>query len=262
MICPKCNTELNWWSLLLRHFDWGYSTYLYSIIGAFNTSLMITMKPNEIFELNLEKIGIPKEAKILQINYTPNGEGLFPIEIHGNTPVRHFIPNKILLFGRPLGEPKQKTKIAVNINWVEIENNELWNNLIEAVEAFSISKFKSAIIPANVAVEAKLNQILNKYLLSKDLSAKKINSFLTNGATYSYQLNILLPLLVNFEKFPILPDIIRGKLNTLKNYRNKIAHKGTFEKPVNKKEIGELLCSVFFALAYLDLLEKKINSEE
>ncbi len=260
MKCSKCQTELDWWALLLRHFDWGFPSYLYAIVGGLQTSLMIHMKPNENYELDLLKIGIPKESKILQVSYTPNGNGLFPLQVHGNTPYRHFIPHKIILFGRPFGEPSEKTPVAVSINWVlQTENNELWENLVESVEAFSINNFQASIIPANVAVEAKLNEIMDAYL-SKYASSKRVSDFLVSGATYSHQLNILLPLISNIEKFPNLPDHIRGGLNELRDYRNKIAHKGTTVKQLDKKTTGRLLCSASFALGYLTLLENKIES--
>ena len=217
------------------------------------------MKPNETFELNLEKIGIPKESKILQLNYTPNGKGLFPLEMHGNTPYRHFIPNTIYLFGRPIGDLVLETPVAVFIIWVPLtENNELWENLIESVEAFSINKFHSSIIPANVAVEAKLNQILNDYL-SKYSSTKRVEDFLSSGATYSHQLNVLLPFISSIVKFPILPDHIRGGLNELRDYRNKIAHTGTTVKPLDKNTTRRLLCSASFGLGYLNLLERQLK---
>jgi hypothetical protein len=258
MKCPKCDTKLDWWELLLRHFDRKFSSYLYGIVGGLNTSLIFHMKPNEIYTLDLQEIGIPSSAKILEVTYTPNGNGLFPIEIHGNSPFRHFIPHKILLFGRPFGEPAEKTPVAVSINWVQVdEEKQLWNNLVEAIEAFSIHKYPSCIIPANVSVEAKLNKILDDYL-SRHASNKRVTDFLTSGATYSHQLNILLPLISNIENFPILPDHIRGGLNELRDYRNKIAHKGVSTKPLDKLITGRLLCSATFALGYLNLLEKKI----
>jgi hypothetical protein len=262
MKCPKCNAKLDWWKLLLRHFEWGFSSYLYAIVGGFHTGFIIKMKPNEIFELDLEKVGIPKDSKILQIGYTPNGNGVFPLEVHGNTPYRHFIPNKIFLFGRPFGESAEETLVSVGIDWIYLtENNELWSNFVEAIEAFSINKFQAAIIPSNVAVEAKLSEILDKYL-SRYASSKRVGDFLINGATYSHQLNIMLPLISNIEGFPDLPDHIRGNLNELRDYRNKIAHKGKPVRPLDKNTTGKLLCTASFALGYFNLLEKKIEENQ
>lgn len=259
MNCPKCNANLDWWSLLLRHFDWEVPSYTYAIVGGFTTSLRIYMKVGEIFTLNLEEIGIPKESKILQISYTPNGNGLFPIELHGNTPARHYIPNIINLYGRPMGEPSGETPVAVQINWAEkLNDNQIWENIINAVESFTVKDYNSCIIPSNVSVESTLHNIMTKYF--SPFSAKdRVEDFLNNGATYSHQLNLLLPLIAHSNSFPKMPDNIRGNLNKLRGYRNSLAHKGKTDKQIDKKTVSELICSAAFGLSYLNLLEEKIN---
>lgn len=258
LICPKCSAKLNLWDLLHRHFEWNFSSYLYSVVGANNTWAEFKMKPNEIFVLDLEKIGIDDKAKILTVGYTPQGDGIMPLEIHGNQPIRHFIPNKIYLYGKPFGEPKEEVRVVVAIDWVENDSeNALWQNLIEAVEAFSVNKFSSAIIPANVAVESRLTPIISKYL-EEIVSKKRVESFLTQGATYSHQLNILLPLLAKVHNFPILSDFIRGNLNALRGFRNELAHKGKLT--IDKPTVATALCSATFGLTYLNIFEKYLKA--
>jgi hypothetical protein len=263
LICPECKSKLDLWGLLIRHFEWGFPSYLYAVVGGNDTWAEIIMKPNEIFILDLEKIGVPENAKILQIGYTPQEKGLFPLEIHGNYPLRHFVPNKIHLFGKTDGEVVEQTRVLVTINWVENnDENELWTNLIEAVEAFSIKKFQATIIPANVSVESRLTPIISEYL-EKIASKQKVSDFLSTGATYSHQLNILLPLLTTFEKFPKMPDFLRGNLNSLRSLRNQLAHKGKLDN-IDKSRVANLLCSAIFGLTYLNILDKhlKANSEK
>jgi hypothetical protein len=242
MNCPKCDTKLDWWSLLLRHFDGEFPSYTYAIAGGFRTSLRIYMKAGEIFTLNLEEIGIPIDSKILQVSYTPNGNGLFPVELHGNTPARHHIPNIINLYGRPFGEPSEETAIAVQINWAKkINDNQIWKNIVNAVES-------------------TLHNIMTKYF--SPFSAKdRVEDFLNNGATYSHQLNILLPLIAHTYGFPKMPESIRGNLNKLRGYRNSLAHKGKTDKQIDKKTVSELICSAAFGLSYLNLLEEKISAK-
>ncbi|WP_417355364.1 hypothetical protein [Flavobacterium sp.] len=259
MNCPKCGINLDWWSLLLRHFEWESPSYVYGIAGGYTTSLRIFMKAGEIYSLNLEEIGIPKESKILQISYTPNGEGVFPVELHGNTPQRHYIPNIIHLYGRPFGKPSNETPVAVQINWTEKSNdNQVWENIINAVESFTIKNYDSCIIPSNVSVESTLNNIMTRYF-SSFAAKKRVEDFLSNGVTYSYQLNILLPLVAQSNNFPEMPENIRGNLNKLRSYRNSIAHKGKTDIAIDKKTVSELICSAALGLSYLNLLEKKIS---
>jgi len=219
---------------------------------------MIHMKPNELYELDLLKIGIPKKSKILHINYTPNGNDLFPVEVHGNSPYRHFIPHKILLYGRPCGEPTETTPVAVSINWVHLsENNEFWGNFVEAIEAYSIQKYQSAIIPANVAVEIKLNKIIDIYI-----SQYPSEEGFKKRSNYATKLNDWLPKISKNINFPNLPDHVYKGLNDLRGYRNVVAHGGVNIKlkPLDKSTTGEILCSVSFALGYLNLIENKINN--
>ena len=261
LICPKCDAKLNLWDLLLRHFDWEVSTYLYAIVGAKSTWAEIIMKPNEDFFLDLETIGITTESKILQIGYTPQENGLMPLEVHTNVPIRHFIPNKINLFGKPFREPKEETRVLVTVDWVDNnDENVLWQNLIEAVEAFSIKKYQSVIIPANVAVESRLTPILSEYI-EKIVSKKRVESFLTSGATYSHQVNVLLPLLATAENFPLMPDFLRGNLNSLRTFRNELAHKGKLEN-IDKSKVATLLCSATFALSYLNIFANHLKSKK
>lgn len=259
IICSKCKAKLDWWSLLLRHLEWNFPFYLYGLVGALDTLIMLKMKPNEVTVLDMSEVGIPKEAKILHIGYTPNGNGLFPLEIHGNTPIRHFTPHKISLFGRPFGEPATETPVAVSITWIQtFFTEDSWQNLIQAFEAYSIGKFNSAIIPANVAVESKLNQVLRLHL-NKVASVDRVAEFLDTRATYSYQLNILLPLITTHLGYPKMPNHIRGFLNTLRDLRNDIAHKGKLERQLDKRQSAELLCAAVFGLGYINLLEDSMR---
>lgn len=247
--------------MLYRHFEWEHSSYFFALIGGINSWIKIYLKPNETLTLDFVRLGIPKDAKILHLGYTPNGQGVFPVELHGNTPIRHIIPKKIQLFGKPFGDIEsedQEIPIIVSVDWIPMdENNELWYNLIEAFEAFAVGQYKSTIIPANVAIESKLYSILLNYFENL-CSKEKSTDFLSNAATYSYQLNILLPLLSDKIDFPKLPEFIVGNLNRLRKLRNDIAHKGSTAK-INKNECSNLLLSTVFCMSYLILFEKELN---
>ncbi|MGA3287610.1 MAG: hypothetical protein ABSD46_09300 [Bacteroidota bacterium] len=258
--CPKCNVIIDWWTSLLRHFEWKIPSFLYSFIGAVDSAATIWMKANETVVIDMKDLGIPPDARILQVAYSPNGKGLWPIEVHRNIPIRHFIPHKIEIFGKPHGESNpEQIPVVVSINWVPINSyDQSLQNYSEAIEAYSIGDYESFIIPANVAVEYKLYRVLHHYL-SKFSSAKRVTDFLDTHATYSYQLNILLPLIANHLKFPQLPDHIRGHLNSLRDYRNDIAHKGKLDDTIDKTQYPKLICSSFFGLGYVVLFEAEIN---
>ena len=257
--CEKCNRPVDWWTLLLKHAELRIPFYLYGLVGAYTTLFVLRMKPNEITPLDLADIGVPADAHILNMNYTPNGPGLFPIEVHGNAPIRHFAPHKLQLFGLPFGEPATSTPVAISVSWVQtVHGEESWQNLVQALEAYSINKFDSAIVPANVAVESRLASLLQEYY-SRFASQNRIEDFLTNRATYSYQLNVLLPVMTHYLNFPNLPNHIVAELNKLRNMRNNIAHKGKLAKRLDKSDCARLVCASIFGFGFVELLEKQLR---
>lgn len=259
MVCSVCGIKVDWWKLLLRHFKWEFKDYTYGLIGAINTGIQIQIDPNQVITIDLNAIGIPNAAKILNINYTPDNGGVFPLEIHGNSPTRHIIPHKIYLYGRPTKADPSTTLVNVSITWIDSEpESELYINFVTAIEAFVVNKFEEAIIPANVTVEAKLTKVMKEYL-AKFASKENVKSFLNDAATYSHQLNLMLPILAKNEAFPELPTHIRGLLNSLRTHRNTIAHDGRLLKAVDKSNMAELMCASFFGYGYLNLLEKHLS---
>ena len=259
IVCSNCKSKLNWWNLLLQHTELRFPFYLFGMVGALDTLMVVRMKPNEVFELDLSEVQIPTDAHVLQINYTPNGEGLFPVEVHGNSPIRHFTPHKIHLFGRPFGKPAESTPVAISVCWVQTTfTEESWQNLVHAFEAYSIDRFPSAIIPANVAVESRLTRVLQEYF-TKFAAKDRVDDFLETRATYSYQLNVLLPVLTHWVNFPQLPDHIRGQLNRLRDLRNDIAHKGKLDSELDKSSCANLVCAAAFGFGYVELLEDHLR---
>ncbi len=121
--------------------------------------------------------------------------------------------------------------------------------------------YQSTILPANVAVESTLSRLLTDFL-ENTVSKKRAEDFLTNAATYSHQLNVLLPALVKNTSVPLLPDEIRGKLNRLRELRHEMAHKGFIDQILTKDETAECLCAALFGFHYLNLIRPRLIGSE
>jgi hypothetical protein len=256
--CPECGNILNWWDQILMQILWRFPNFSLAPAGALDTWLLVLMKPGKITTIKLADFGIPENARLLQIGYSPQGKGLFPVELHGNIPIRHIIPHTIQLYGRPFGEPAPETNVVVRILWIpNSENEDSWHNLTIAFEAFHNGLYDSTIIPANVAVESKLYRILSAALVSV-ASSDRVDNFLESAATYSHQLNVLLPLITSKLALPILPDYIRGSLNKLRKSRNAMAHKGKLDIPTTEREAAEYICTSFFTFVYLKQVEQRL----
>ena len=80
---------------------------------------------------------------------------------------------------------------------------------------------------------------------------------LEEGATYSHQLNVLLPFVAHSLGWPSLPDDIRGQLNTLRAHRNDVAHVGSGAEVPDYAECGRLLVAAPTAVHYLGLVGER-----
>lgn len=262
--CPNCRKTLDWWDLMVRSIrENTWPQQVFHLIGAQETLTMIKLYPDRTTQLKLAEMGIPEDAKVLDINYTSqDGGGLSALESHGNNPHRfkHEIRHDILLHPAPFhyGDPTGETTVSVCITWVpHTTNDEAWENLVSACRAFYSRQYQAAVIPANVAVEARLSRLLTAFL-EPFVSKKRSESFFEVAATYSYQLNVLLPVFAALRGVAQLPDQMRGYLNTLRSYRNEIAHRGTTEKALEQAEMANCLCAALFAFHYLNAVESEI----
>src|SRR3989304_2403692 len=136
--CPSCNRPFDWWDTLLRHIREG-TFFLNALtpVGARSSLFKITLRQNHFTELKLSDYGIPTDAKILNIAYTPEGS-LFPAEFYGNVPQRHIVPHVVRLYPVPLEEgPHTDTEVNVMVTWVPHTGSDYaWQNLVDAFEAY------------------------------------------------------------------------------------------------------------------------------
>ena len=133
--CQKCTKPIDWWDTILTTIqsDFGFTQAL-APVGARWTIFHFTLRPNIRSEIKIEDQGIPIDAKGLGINYTSQMGGLFPLEIHSNTPHRHIISSTLRLYPMPFGDgPHEEAKVNVLVTWVpHTSADEAWRNLIDA----------------------------------------------------------------------------------------------------------------------------------
>lgn len=257
--CSKCGVAIDWWKALLSHFNFGLPSFLFPLIGGQETIFRIELFANGAFEIDLEKVNIPHDAKILDIHYSPREGNIIPTELNRSGIHRHIIPSKYFLYGVPYNNFVGKVEVDIFVSWIKQQsNNKLAEMLVIALEEFNVLNYRDCVIPANVVIEETLNNLLTKYL-NKSIGLDKIKDFLSNGASYSHQLNVLLPLICEFEKFPKLPEEILGELNSLRKLRNIVAHSGNSDKEITKETVSRLICASIFGLAYLELFQLHID---
>ncbi len=259
--CEECKEQHSWWGLVKNGITQNFmSSQAFSAIGANSSIIEFYLKPNERTSFKFSEHGIPESAKILHINYTPQGGGYFPIEVHGNDATRKERSDQVVVFPMPIGEDQEhETKVCAFVTWVEHSNIDAsWKNMISAFEAYSANDYQSAIVPANVAVESVVTPFLYEYI-NQYIGKKRVKTFLDEAATYGHQLNVILPLIVSMLGLPTLNNSIRGSLNRLRSYRNDIAHQGNTGGDLTKEVVAEMLCASLFAFYYIKHLSDELK---
>jgi len=265
--CSKCNAVLDWWKVALKEIQKNFMlNSAFMQIGAKSTHFSFTLKPNTRTKYKLSDYGIPETARILYVNYTPyteGGGGYFPIEMTGNIPTRKFPRNEVTLWPVPIGEGvADSTEVMAYVTWVEHSDlDESWDNLVSAFEFYASEQYESAIVPANVAVESALSIFLT-HCLGSVAGKERVKTFLEDGATYSHQLHVVLPLIAKLYNFAELPCHIRGNLNKLRSLRNQMAHNGKTDKPLIQETAAEVLCSALFGFRYIQYAEESIAGKK
>ena len=262
--CPECQASLDWWATLLREIRENFMlNQAFAPIGARLAIFPITLNLGQRTHYKLSDYGVPADAKVLWVNYTPNAPVL-PAELpSGNmSTVR---PNRHEVTVWPVPWENQTVSGPVNVDvfvcWVPHSLLDAsWTNLVTAFEAYGSGDYSAAIVPANVAVESALSVFLFGYLASHNIANTNIKPFLDDGATYGHQLNVLLPLVADWAHVPRLHDHIRGSLNRLRGLRNDIAHRGKPEVPLTQADTAEVLCAAFFGFRYIGFVQSRLQA--
>ncbi len=257
VVCPSCHEHLDWWAVVRRAIEENFMfNEAFAFIGARTLLFDLPLRRGERTVFRFSDRGIPKDAKILYVNYTPytpGGNGLFPLEWHGNVATRRFRFDETVLFPVAFGpeQSDKETTLHVMVSWVpHTPEDESWQNLVDAFEAYAAERYSSMIVPANVAVESALSRLMTTYL-ERFAGKKRAEDFLENAATYGHQLNVLLPMIMSLNSLSMLPDHVRGCLNRLRELRNELAHSGVLKESLGQRQSAEILCAALFGFHYV-----------
>lgn len=261
--CPNCGGQTDWWRLVLsalRENVWPSDVFF--LLGAQGTRFRIKLIREQILYLNFGDYGVPVDATIVDVNFTSVGGGLVPAAIQSNQPYRRgqVIHHRMGLYPVPLfpDAPTNETRVDVRATWIpHVEGDDVWMDLVNAFRSYFTEEYSAAAIPANVAIESRVGRLFTS-CLEQVIAKQRVAGFLTDAATYSHQLNVLLPLLARLIGFHPLPDHIRGALNGLRNHRNTVAHKGTPATPPARDTVAEWLCASMFGIHYTNLMAPEL----
>jgi len=261
---PLCGKPVDLWDATVADMRrLGASFFGIISLGAKQTSFLVDLAPHEAKEIDLTQYGVPAEATILHLNFTPQlreGQGgCLPLLVHGNTAYPRSIGVKFWVYARPaVGEPESVVRVSVSVRWVSEDRDRIsWIYLMDAFEALSARRYWSVVLPSYVAFELSLTPLL-KGSLEKFASRDKVKSFVRNELSSASGLNVVLPTLCGLVGAPRLPDAIRGELNHLRELRNDIVHNGVAKAGVDEKTAAVALCASIFGLEYVNYIRPKL----
>jgi len=262
LICDTCKTTYTTWDVVSAMIREPVFFNGFSALGALTMIFRTKLFWNSETRIDLHEHGVPKNAFILNMSFA-SYNGLFCFEMTGNSRRRRPRGAKVQLMGFKTYTVRDnfatESIVDIHVTWVvSSEADFAWNNLVAAFDAYADDDYLEAIIPANVAIENRLHRLVYRDF-EGTCSKDRIESFLKD-ATYSHQLNVLLPYILSLKALPPMDDKLRGHLNGLRKLRNEIAHNGYREKPLTRSECADYLAAVVFGFRYLDIISKTMGS--
>jgi hypothetical protein len=178
--CPNCNTKSDLWEIVVDHITKTRPFFAYSAIGAESIIFNVELKVGENLFVNFREYGLPEKARVLFLNFTAQGRGVFPFVLNSN-PRQTIYPHAVTLYPKEISgvEPKD-TVVSVYITWIPEEESENWKYLVDAFEYYAQSLYTSMIIPAHIAFESKMQKVLGQ-LLRKTSSKDHVDDCLSRS---------------------------------------------------------------------------------
>jgi hypothetical protein len=263
--CWQCSETFDWWDRAVEFTSaWPENWTAFCLVGATTVFKDVDLPPDRAIQINCADLGVPPEAEILRLQYSPvvPGEqrGPLPFEITGWEARIRTVPHVLWLYGATYGQAlRESSTMKVAVTFTVHGPNEIpARSLAAAACQYSAGRYHALLVPANVAVEAAIYQVADIAL--RGFVGNGIRrGFLDGAVTYSHQLNVLVPLICHMTGAPALGDNLRGQLNRLRSLRNEMAHDGEPETQLSKKDAAQLLISAVFGFHYASLLRAEIE---
>ena len=261
--CPLCRANLDYWRVAVLMVKQNFLRLEpFFLLGAQFTAFQTQVVRDRITQFDLYAEGLPRNALILNVNV--NGAGMLCGEAGGSDRILRNTGGLLNIHAYHMShspEPRADEGHAnIFVTWVPVSPDDAaWTSLVTAFTHYVAANYEASLIPANVAVEARLFRFLERNL-SRVAASEAVERFLTSDATYSRQLNILLPLVVSHLGAPQLNEDLRGKLRRLNSLRNDVAHRGHCAPSLDKDECAELVTASLFAFRYLGHLAEAPSS--
>ncbi|WP_129212094.1 hypothetical protein [Crenobacter cavernae] len=268
LTCDKCGTSTDAWKAYLATLNHPVP-FLFDtasiLVGYKSVFFDIELVAGEVLDLKMSDYGVPTGSRLIRRNYTPQGLGVFPVELHGNEALVQRGGDQIILYGRPfppdhaqkISSPSPvKTTIGVMVTFAEQNDvdEQAKDALGRAFLALSQNELADMVIPAIVAIEFACKRLIN--------DTKSIIGSLSDGVKDKDILSEVVPhISAAFDVPPLDTDICK-KVARLWGQRDNVSHTGRLHQPYLKENAATQLAAAVFAFRYLMLLRLVGESKE
>lgn len=222
------------------------------------TILSARLEKDRPLLLDFTAHGVPEDAIIFHINMTPelNDRATNDLTMWPAISVQDlqtgFIPRVLTLHPVPLNtgailDGVSEMKVNILALWAKPPVEPEQEALFTAAKAFTNGDYRGAVIPAQVAMELKLNQVLTSHY-NQFGGRESVHSFLQNGASYGYQLRYLMPSLFKIAGAPPLTEEVKDSLSQLRTKRDMVGHRN---EQADRASVARMLLGSLFGYQYL-----------
>ena len=258
LVCSNCHTLTSAWHAYLAtiHHPVPFLRDFAAAFVGFKTAIFkVKIAPRQRVEVDFCKLGVPSGARLIRVNYTPEGTTLFPVELHGNDALVKNARDVVWLYGVPSGvlpvDQLDPINVTVYVTFFDSTNPALQtvDGLSKAFVALNQNELVDMVIPAVMAVEFRCKSLLHKShpiadqfvnISDKDLLTKPIKNLALSVG------------------FPELNAEVVDKIKRLWGQRDKVAHEGRLHLPYDQQAASVHLAAAVFTVRYLDQLEKAV----
>ncbi len=261
--CPKCSSPIDVWKNTRFAMEHGGGLAIAAQVGARHTAIWYRLGVGQTATFDLRDKGVPADAMILRVVHSAGfADGLGIVDLDTTDSARLPGPT-VRVLGVRLSEAEVPDMQAqTTVTWaLHDADDDGRRNLNRALLAVANVRLDEAIIPANIAVEVTLGRVLTDHLRALRISEKRIEPFLSDAATYSHQLNVVLPLALANTVAPPMNDGLRGTLNRLRGLRNDAGHTGRTKEPLTNETVGECVAGAVFGFHYVRLAAEFLTEE-
>jgi hypothetical protein len=263
IVCENCHQPVDLWECTLSQFRTPEVPFLGLIsAGSTQSGFLFNLAAGQSKELDLTEYGVPSDALILDVSFTPQGGNCLPLMVHGNRAYTRTVGTKFWVYGRPILDcVSEPGRISARVVWVKNhKESPSGSYLLDALDAAAGRRWSNVVLSSYIAFEVSLMPLVTKSM-QKFISKKRIENLPPNEISSSSAWNVLLPLLLAANSVPTAPEPVSDALNGARKLRNRIVHEGLLEPEVNENAAGQALCASLFGLAYLRYVSPRLLLE-